>query len=53
MFKVIKLDDGKDWLTDGHVGMSCEAAFKLLGILHELSACNCNASITDLSLIHI
>ncbi len=47
MFKVFKLDDGRDWLTDGHVGISCEAAFKLAGILRELSDCNCSASISD------
>jgi hypothetical protein len=47
MFNVIKLDDGRDWLTDGHVGIGCDATFRVLGIMHEIAACNCNASISN------
>lgn len=44
---IVKLDDGREWLTDGHTGIACESAVKLLGILKELSDCNCSASIAN------
>lgn len=44
---VTQLDDGRDWLTDGHIGLSCDIAFKMLGVLKELSDCNCSASISN------
>ena len=42
-----KLEDGREWLTDGISGIECHAAIKLLGIFKELSACNCTATIIE------
>jgi hypothetical protein len=45
-FRLVELDDGRQWLTDGHVGMSPESAVRMLGILSELAECECSASIS-------
>lgn len=34
-------------LSDGHITLDCQAAFKMLGILKELAACNCTAQFAD------
>jgi hypothetical protein len=34
-------------LTDGHTSIDCHKVFKIIGILKELSDCNCNASINS------
>lgn len=34
-------------LSDGHITLDCQAAFKMLGILKELAACNCSATISN------
>jgi len=34
-------------LSDGHTTIDCQTAFKIMGILKELAACNCEASIND------
>jgi hypothetical protein len=47
MFNIIKLDDGREWLTDGHTGIACDSAIRLLGIMQEIAACNCEASIVN------
>ena len=44
---VVRLDDGREWLTDGHTGIACETALNILGILQEIAACNCSASIAN------
>ncbi len=48
--RVVQLDDGREWLTDGHAGIACETALNILnilGILQEIAACNCSASIAN------
>jgi len=45
--RLVTLDDGRLWLTDGITGIECESAIKFMGILKELSDCNCNASLND------
>jgi hypothetical protein len=34
-------------LTDGHTSLDCQTVFKIVGILKELAACNCEAGIHD------
>ncbi len=47
MHKLFQLDDGRDWLSNGHTGIECESAIKMLGILQEIAVCNCNATIKN------
>jgi hypothetical protein len=44
-FRIVKLDDGRQWLTDLHVGVDCEAAIKMFALVSELASCECDASI--------
>ena len=39
--------NNKRVLTDGHTTIDCQTIFKMVGILKELSDCNCNASINS------
>jgi hypothetical protein len=47
MHKFFQLDDGRDWLSNGHTSIECKSAIKILGILQEIAVCNCNATINN------
>lgn len=34
-------------LSDGHTTIDCQVAFKIMGIIKELAACNCEATLAD------
>jgi hypothetical protein len=34
-------------ISDGHTTIDCNSAFKIMGILKELAACNCEATISN------
>jgi hypothetical protein len=46
-FRLIELEDGRQWLTDGHVGVNPESAVSMLALLSELAECECSASISE------
>jgi len=46
MFNLIE-KDGKQVLTNGHVSADCQTLMKIIGILKELSVCNCKAEISE------
>lgn len=45
-FRLVELEDGRQWLTDGHVGVGAEEAVRMLGVLSELAECDCSATLS-------